>query len=275
VHTLLVRRGVQASYATVRRFAMQELGWHKKKPTIRLEDPPAGQEAQVDFGRMGYLVDPETGRRRKLWALIVTLSFSRYQFVWPTFHQTTEAICEGLDQAWWFFGAVPVTIVPDNSTADCTRASVAGHGIQADQSGLDIFGRGSEAARRRREDLGHHPPVEATGVESRSTPVPDAKRARCRSRGEPSIGSGHQSSLEWDAEPRCHDGPQQGGEANVERARRGARSAGHRAPDAVALAPRFVRERAFRSECGEAAVGNTQALQKAGKNSSNLHVNTS
>ncbi len=114
VHTLLARRGVDVSYATVRRFAMQELGWHKKKPTIRLEDPPAGQEAQVDFGLMGYLFDPETGRRRKLWALIVTLSFSRYQFVWPTFRQTTEAICEGLDQAWWFFGAVPVTIVPDN-----------------------------------------------------------------------------------------------------------------------------------------------------------------
>jgi transposase len=116
VHTLLKRRGLEVSYATVRRFAMQELGWHKKKSTIRLEDPPAGQEAQIDFGRMGHLVDPETGRRRTLWALLVTLSFSRYQFVWPTFRQTTEAICEGLDQAWWFFDAVPVTIVPDNMT---------------------------------------------------------------------------------------------------------------------------------------------------------------
>ncbi len=114
VHTLLARRGVEVSYATVRRYAMQELGWHKKKSTILLEDPPAGQEAQVDFGRMGHLVDPQTGRRRTLWALIITLSFSRYQFVWPTFQQTTEAICEALDQAWWFFDAVPATMVPDN-----------------------------------------------------------------------------------------------------------------------------------------------------------------
>lgn len=114
VHTLLVRRGVDVSYATVRRYAMQELGWRKKKATILLEDPPAGQEAQVDFGQMGYLVDPETGQQRKLWALIITLSFSRYQFVWPTFRQTTEAICEGLDHAWWFFGAVPRLLVPDN-----------------------------------------------------------------------------------------------------------------------------------------------------------------
>src|SRR5690606_1703231 len=82
--------------------------------TILLKDPPAGQEAQVDFGKMGYLTDPETGRRRMLWALIITLSFSRYQFVWPTFRQTTEAICEALDQAWWFFGGITATMVPDN-----------------------------------------------------------------------------------------------------------------------------------------------------------------
>lgn len=114
VYTLLVRRGVEASYATVRRYAIRELGWRKKKSTILLEDPPAGQEAQVDFGRMGYLPDPETGRRRVLWALITTLSFSRYQFVWPTFRQTTEAICEGLDRAWWFFEGIVATLVPDN-----------------------------------------------------------------------------------------------------------------------------------------------------------------
>jgi hypothetical protein len=28
------------------------------------------------------------------------LSFSRYQFVWPTFEQTTEVVCDGLDHAW-------------------------------------------------------------------------------------------------------------------------------------------------------------------------------
>lgn len=118
VHTLLVREhGLEASYDTLRRYAMQELGWHKKTPTILLEDPPAGQEAQVDFGKMGPMLDPTTGRVRMLWALVVTLSFSRYQFVWPTFAQTTEAVCEGLDRAWWFFGAMSKTIVPDNTRA--------------------------------------------------------------------------------------------------------------------------------------------------------------
>jgi transposase len=114
IHVLLHREGLEASYWTLRRYVMQELGWHKKRPTVLLEDPPAGQEAQVDFGKMGYLIDAKTGQRRQLWVLIVTLSYSRLSFVWPTFRQTTEAICEGLDRAWQFFGAIPKTIIPDN-----------------------------------------------------------------------------------------------------------------------------------------------------------------
>jgi hypothetical protein len=47
----------KASYWTLRRYAMQELGWRKKQATILLEDPPAGQEAQIDFGEMGIVVD--------------------------------------------------------------------------------------------------------------------------------------------------------------------------------------------------------------------------
>jgi len=118
IHTLLARdHGLRASYDTLWRYAQQELGWRKKPATVRVDDPPPGQEAQIDFGKMGLLLDAETGRRRALWALIVTLSFSRYQFVWPTFRQTTEAVCEGLDRAWMFFGAMPVSIIPDNTKA--------------------------------------------------------------------------------------------------------------------------------------------------------------
>ena len=101
---------------------MEELGWQKKEPTILLEDPPAGQEAQVDFGKMGMMLDVATGPTRALWTLIVTLSFSRYQFVWPTFVQTTEAVCEGLVRAWWFFGATAKTIVPDNMSSVIRKA---------------------------------------------------------------------------------------------------------------------------------------------------------
>ncbi|HTQ44962.1 MAG TPA: IS21 family transposase [Polyangiaceae bacterium] len=117
VHTLLRRDGLEVSYDTLRRFAMQQLGWRQKPSTVRIDDPPPGQEAQVDFGKMGPMLDPVAGRVRTLWALIITLSFSRYQFVWPTFVQTTETVCEGLDHAWAFFHAMIRTIVPDNMKA--------------------------------------------------------------------------------------------------------------------------------------------------------------
>jgi transposase len=117
VHILLQREGIEASYATLRRYAIEELGWHKKEPTVLLNDAPPGQEAQIDFGKMGLLLDAQTDRRRVLWALIITLSFSRYMFVWPTFLQTTAAVCEGLDRAFRFFGAMPRTLIPDNTKA--------------------------------------------------------------------------------------------------------------------------------------------------------------
>lgn len=118
IHTLLVRdHGLRASYDTLWRYAHQQLAWRDKPSTVRVDDPPPGQEAQVDFGKMGWLLDPQTGRRRTLWALIVTLAFSRYQFVWPTFRQTTEVVCEGLDRAWMFFGAIIATLIPDNTKA--------------------------------------------------------------------------------------------------------------------------------------------------------------
>jgi hypothetical protein len=46
---------------------------------VRIDDPPPGEEAQVELGLMGY-VSSEGSKRRKLHALIVTLPMSRYQF---------------------------------------------------------------------------------------------------------------------------------------------------------------------------------------------------
>ncbi len=118
IHTLLVRdHALEASYDTLWRFAHQELAWREKPSTVRIDDPPPGQEVQVDFGKMGWMIDPDSGRKRALWALVITLVFSRYQFVWPTFVQTTSAVCEGLDRAWMFFGGIATTLIPDNTKA--------------------------------------------------------------------------------------------------------------------------------------------------------------
>jgi transposase len=114
IHVLLKRSGMSASYATLRRFAQDEFGWGKRVASVRLDDPAPGEEAQIDFGCMGTMLDRETGRTRKLWVLVVHLSCSRYSFVYPTFTQDVLAVCAGLDAAWAFFDGVPQRIVPDN-----------------------------------------------------------------------------------------------------------------------------------------------------------------
>jgi len=114
VQVLLSREGVETTYATLRRFAIEYLGWRQPVATVRVDDPEPGQESQADFGCMGIMYDAQTGRKSKLWVLIVTLTLSRHMFVWPTFKQTVQAICEGLDAAWRFFDGVPRRLVFDN-----------------------------------------------------------------------------------------------------------------------------------------------------------------
>jgi transposase len=122
IRELLAREGVAVSYSTLRRYVQRELGIGGPRITVRLADTAPGEEAQVDFGHVGWIVDV-TGKRRKLWALIVTLSFSRYMFVWPTFTQTVRDVCEGLDEAWRFFGGIPRRLVLDNASSMVTVPS--------------------------------------------------------------------------------------------------------------------------------------------------------
>lgn len=129
VHELLVRDGIEVSYTTLRRYVHTQLGWRERPVTVRVDDPPFGEEAQIDFGHVGWITDDD-GVRRKLWVLVVVLAASRYMYVWPTLVQTTAALCEGLDAAWRFFGGIAKRIVPDNMTAAVVRADAQSPTIQ-------------------------------------------------------------------------------------------------------------------------------------------------
>lgn len=124
IHELLAREGIDVCYTTLRRFVCEELGFRKPRATVRVDDPPAGEEAQIDFGTMGYV--QLDGERRKLHALIVTLVVSRYTFVYPTLSQKVEDVCAGLDAAWEFFGGIVQRLVPDNASSMIIRADPQG-----------------------------------------------------------------------------------------------------------------------------------------------------
>jgi transposase len=112
---LLERRGIVVPCRTVQRYIAEVCGRTRRPgPTVRVADGEPGDECQVDFGRMGLIFDPDSGRRRVVWALIFTACYSRHGFVWLTFRQTTDAVIAGFEAAWRFFGGVFRTVIPDN-----------------------------------------------------------------------------------------------------------------------------------------------------------------
>ena len=84
IEVLLTRQGCVVPYRTLHRFATERCGFGSRETTVRVVDGDPGVECQLDFGYMGMLDDPETGRRRKVHALIFTACYSRHQFVWLT-----------------------------------------------------------------------------------------------------------------------------------------------------------------------------------------------
>jgi transposase len=118
IHELLERRGVRVPLRTVQRYVLERCGRSRGRgPTVRIADGEPGDELQVDFGRMGLVVDADTGRRRVVQALIFTACYSRHCFVWLTFRQTTQDVIDGCEAAWQFFGGIFRTLIPDNLSA--------------------------------------------------------------------------------------------------------------------------------------------------------------
>lgn len=120
---LLARKRVVVPTRTVQRYVLEVCGRSRGRgPTVRVVDGEPGDELQIDFGRLGLLVDPATGRRRVVHALIFTACYSRHCFVWLTHTQTTAAVIEGCEVAWRFFDGVFGTVIPDNMSAVVAHA---------------------------------------------------------------------------------------------------------------------------------------------------------
>ncbi|NTV88345.1 MAG: IS21 family transposase, partial [Burkholderiaceae bacterium] len=116
----LQERGYTGSYPSVHRF-VQRLDPRAPDATGRVERAPA-EEAQVDFGYAGRLIDPASGLLRRAWAFVMVLSWSRHQFVAFSFDQSVASWLDLHRRAFRFFGGVPACVVIDNLKAAITRA---------------------------------------------------------------------------------------------------------------------------------------------------------
>ena len=116
---LVAEHDFGGKYHSVRRF-VAKLKQAAPLPFRRIEVAP-GEEAQVDFGTGAPVVD-EQGRRRRTHVLRVVLSHSRKGDCEVVYRQTTEAFIRCLENAFWHFGGVPKTLVPDNLKAAVLKA---------------------------------------------------------------------------------------------------------------------------------------------------------
>jgi transposase len=122
IRKLLQRRGVQISYMTLYRFAVEELGFGQSAPTIPVADCEPGQELQVDTGWVGWIETDLFGHRRRLKAWIFTAVRSRHRFVYPVPQETTASAIEACESAWEFYGGVFRVLIPDNTKVIVDKA---------------------------------------------------------------------------------------------------------------------------------------------------------
>jgi hypothetical protein len=100
---------------------------------VRVETPP-GEVAQVDFGYVGLLWDPQTNRLRKAWAFVMVLGYSRHMYAEFVFDQTiaTWLLCH--QHSFEFFGGVPQRVVLDNLKAAIIKAYSLDQDVEVQRS---------------------------------------------------------------------------------------------------------------------------------------------
>lgn len=120
---LLARRGVVVPERTLHRYVAEHFGGSSSPgSTVPVVDCGPGEELQMDWAKLGLVLDVETGRRRTVWALLFTSVFSRHCFVWLSFTQALDSVIAGCDAAWVFFGGVFKVVIPDNMATIVTVA---------------------------------------------------------------------------------------------------------------------------------------------------------
>ena len=129
IHTVLKREyGFTGHYSAVRRMLDRLKQDIPPKATVRLNFAP-GEAAQVDFGAGPTLEHPAGGQRRT-WAFVMTLCFSRHQYVEFVWDQTVATWLGCHRRAFEWFAAVPARVIIDNAKCAIIKACLRDPEVQ-------------------------------------------------------------------------------------------------------------------------------------------------
>ena len=107
------------SYSSFKRY--MNIKYPKQPRNCLRIEVKAAEEAQVDFGSAGMMIEPETGRLRRTHAFVLSLSYSRLPYVEFVFDQGQVTWVKCHIHAFEFFGGVPERIVLDNLKSGILR----------------------------------------------------------------------------------------------------------------------------------------------------------
>lgn len=124
MHAALKREhGYGGSYSSVYRMIAAIRAALPPQATVPLAFAPA-EAAQVDFGAGPVLLDPASNTPRRTWCFVMTLCFSRHQYVEFVWDQTVATWLGCHRRAFEWFGAVPERLIIDNPKCAITRACI-------------------------------------------------------------------------------------------------------------------------------------------------------
>jgi transposase len=111
IHQKLLReKEISVSYSCVKKYVRKLKG--SEGVYIPLLLPP-GEEAQVDFGYIGYFYNSE-GKKEKYWIFCMVLSYSRYKYYEIVKSQDVKTFLNCHINAFEYFGGVPRVVKIDN-----------------------------------------------------------------------------------------------------------------------------------------------------------------
>lgn len=119
--TLQEKYDYTGSYSSVRRYIQTIKKLQPPEATVMLDHAP-GDTAQVDFGAGPVITDKLTGEVFKTWFFVMTLAWSRHQYVEVVRDQKVLTWLGCHRRAFEFFGGVPAKVVIDNLKAAITKA---------------------------------------------------------------------------------------------------------------------------------------------------------
>ncbi len=105
-------RGYSGGYTILKEYVQPRRRRRQPRATVRFETGP-GEQAQVDWGRLSYIT--EDGRKRRVWAFVMVLSWSRALYVEFVRRADVATFMRFHVNAFEYFGSVPRRCLYDNA----------------------------------------------------------------------------------------------------------------------------------------------------------------